>query len=55
MSGHATQPASASGEFAIGGDLPVVRLGYGSTQVPGRIDPEGIGRFRGTIVTLTPT
>jgi len=31
----ATQPARASGEFAIGGDLPVVRLGYGSMQIPG--------------------
>jgi pyridoxine 4-dehydrogenase len=30
-----TQPARASGEFAIGGDLPVVRLGYGSMQIPG--------------------
>jgi pyridoxine 4-dehydrogenase len=35
MSGHATQPARAGGEFAIGGDLPVVRLGYGSMQIPG--------------------
>jgi aryl-alcohol dehydrogenase-like predicted oxidoreductase len=31
----ATHPARASGEFAIGGDLPVVRLGYGSMQIPG--------------------
>ena len=30
-----TQPARASGVFAIGGDLPVVRLGYGSMQLPG--------------------
>jgi pyridoxine 4-dehydrogenase len=30
-----TQPARASGEFAIAGDLPVVRLGYGSMQIPG--------------------
>jgi pyridoxine 4-dehydrogenase len=30
-----TQPTRASGEFAIGGDLPVVRLGYGSMQLPG--------------------
>jgi pyridoxine 4-dehydrogenase len=29
------QPARASGEFAIGGDLPVVRLGYGAMQIPG--------------------
>lgn len=35
MSGLATQPARASGEFTIGGDLPVVRLGYGSMQIPG--------------------
>lgn len=33
MSTLATQPARASGEFAIGGDLPVVRLGYG-TMLP---------------------
>jgi pyridoxine 4-dehydrogenase len=35
VSSIATQPARASGEFAIGGDLPVVRLGYGSMQLPG--------------------
>jgi pyridoxine 4-dehydrogenase len=35
MSTLETQPARASGEFAIGGDLPVVRLGYGSMQIPG--------------------
>jgi aryl-alcohol dehydrogenase-like predicted oxidoreductase len=35
MSGLATQPARASGKFAIGGDLPVVRLGYGSMQLTG--------------------
>src|SRR2546426_6290575 len=35
MSRLATQPARASGEFAIGGDLPVVRLGYGAMQIPG--------------------
>jgi pyridoxine 4-dehydrogenase len=35
MSDPATQPARASGEFAIGGDLPVVRLGYGAMQIPG--------------------
>jgi pyridoxine 4-dehydrogenase len=29
------QPARASGEFAIGGDLSVVRLGYGAMQIPG--------------------
>jgi aryl-alcohol dehydrogenase-like predicted oxidoreductase len=32
---HETQPARASGEFTIGGDLPVVRLGYGAMQIPG--------------------
>jgi pyridoxine 4-dehydrogenase len=35
VSRSATQPARASGEFAIGGDLPVVRLGYGTMQLPG--------------------
>ena len=35
MSSLPTRPARASGEFAIGGDLPVVRLGYGSMQLPG--------------------
>jgi pyridoxine 4-dehydrogenase len=30
-----TRPARASGEFRIGGDLPVVRLGYGAMQIPG--------------------
>jgi pyridoxine 4-dehydrogenase len=35
VSSLATQPARASGEFAIGGDLPVVRLGYGAMQLPG--------------------
>jgi aryl-alcohol dehydrogenase-like predicted oxidoreductase len=35
MSNVATQPARASGEFDIGGDLPVVRLGYGAMQIPG--------------------
>jgi aryl-alcohol dehydrogenase-like predicted oxidoreductase len=35
MSNLETQPARASGEFAIGGDLPVVRLGYGAMQIPG--------------------
>ena len=35
MSRSATQPARASGEFAIGGNLPVVRLGYGTMQLPG--------------------
>jgi pyridoxine 4-dehydrogenase len=35
VSRSATQPARASGEFAIGGDLQVVRLGYGTMQLPG--------------------
>jgi pyridoxine 4-dehydrogenase len=35
MSSLAMQPARASGEFAIGGDLPVTRLGYGAMQIPG--------------------
>jgi len=35
VSRPATQPARASGEFAIGGNLPVVRLGYGTMQLPG--------------------
>jgi pyridoxine 4-dehydrogenase len=30
-----SQRARASGVFAIDGDLPVVRLGYGSMQIPG--------------------
>jgi aryl-alcohol dehydrogenase-like predicted oxidoreductase len=35
MSGLTTQPARAGGQFAIAGDLPVVRLGYGAMQIPG--------------------
>jgi pyridoxine 4-dehydrogenase len=35
MSNLETQPARASGEFAIGGEVPVVRLGYGTMQIPG--------------------
>jgi pyridoxine 4-dehydrogenase len=35
MSSLATQPARAGGDFAIGGDLPVVRRGYGTMQIPG--------------------
>ncbi len=30
-----TQPAKASGEFLIGGSLPVTRLGYGTMQLTG--------------------
>jgi pyridoxine 4-dehydrogenase len=29
------RPARGSGEFAIGGEVPVVRLGYGAMQIPG--------------------
>ncbi len=36
---HATsvnkRPAARSGTFAIGGDLPVYRLGYGAMQLTG--------------------
>jgi hypothetical protein len=28
------QPAAASGTFAIGGDLPVARLGFGTMRLP---------------------
>lgn len=35
MTDLASKPAHASGEFLIGGDLPVVRLGYGAMQLPG--------------------
>jgi pyridoxine 4-dehydrogenase len=35
VSSDAPQPARASGEFAIGGDLPVVRLGYGAMRITG--------------------
>jgi len=31
----ATAPAAASGTFAIGGDLPVIRLGYGAMRLTG--------------------
>lgn len=30
-----TRPADASGTFALGGDLPVNRLGYGAMQLTG--------------------
>ncbi len=45
-----TPPAAASGTFALGGDLPVVRLGFGSMQLPGpgvrgdSPDPDGAVR-----------
>src|SRR5580658_8212219 len=32
----ASRPAEASGEFAIGGDLPICRLGFGAMQLTGR-------------------
>jgi aryl-alcohol dehydrogenase-like predicted oxidoreductase len=36
MTIHESQrPAAASGTFALGGDLPVHRLGYGTMQLPG--------------------
>src|ERR1700759_3143706 len=43
----ASQPAAASGTFAIGGDRPVARLGFGTMRLPaGNLhgparDPEG--------------
>lgn len=35
MSSLAMQPARASGAFSIGGDLPVMRLGYGAMRITG--------------------
>jgi aryl-alcohol dehydrogenase-like predicted oxidoreductase len=35
MTTTSTRPADASGSFAIGGDLPVNRLGYGAMQLTG--------------------
>jgi aryl-alcohol dehydrogenase-like predicted oxidoreductase len=35
MTRSTTRPAERSGTFAIGGDLPVHRLGYGVMQLPG--------------------
>ena len=35
MSTSTQHLASASGTFQIGGDLPVVRLGYGTMQLTG--------------------
>ncbi|MBF4616787.1 aldo/keto reductase [Clavibacter sp. VKM Ac-2873] len=35
MTDTTTRPAGASGTFTIGGDLPVVRLGYGTMQLTG--------------------
>jgi aryl-alcohol dehydrogenase-like predicted oxidoreductase len=34
MGNLAKQPARASGNFALGGDLRVTRLGYSATQIP---------------------
>ena len=34
----ASPTATASGNFAIGGDLTVTRLGYGAMQLTGRGD-----------------
>jgi hypothetical protein len=45
MSTLETHPPRASREFAIGGDLPIVRLGYSSMQIT---DPRGTA-------TRTPT
>ncbi|MET7994436.1 aldo/keto reductase [Amycolatopsis sp. NPDC005232] len=52
------QPAKSSGTFAIGGDLPVVRLGFGAMQLPGpgvwgeSRDPEGAVRVLRRAVEL---
>ncbi|MFI5610441.1 aldo/keto reductase [Amycolatopsis sp. NPDC051903] len=52
------QPAQASGTFTIGGDLPVVRLGFGAMQLPGpgvwgeSRDPEGAVRVLRRAVEL---
>lgn len=35
MTNITARPAEASGTFALGGDLPVNRLGYGTMQLPG--------------------
>ncbi|MEV4604515.1 aldo/keto reductase [Amycolatopsis sp. NPDC049253] len=54
----AAQPAKSSGTFAIGGDLPVVRLGFGAMQLPGpgvwgeSRDPEGAVRVLRRAVEL---
>jgi aryl-alcohol dehydrogenase-like predicted oxidoreductase len=36
MATAATQPAKASGQFSIAGELPVTRLGYGAMQLTGK-------------------
>lgn len=59
MSG--TVSAAPSGTFALGGDLPVVRLGFGSMQLPGpgvwgdSPDPEGAVRVLRRAVELGVT
>jgi hypothetical protein len=35
MASATTTPATASGTFTIGGDLSVVRLGYGAMRITG--------------------
>jgi pyridoxine 4-dehydrogenase len=56
-----TKPADASGTFAIGGDLPVNRLGYGVMQLPGKgvwgpsREPEGAVRVLRKAVDLGVT
>jgi hypothetical protein len=35
MTRNTARPAEQSGTFAIGGDLPVHRLGYGAMQLTG--------------------
>ncbi|MGH3245836.1 MAG: aldo/keto reductase [Trebonia sp.] len=53
-----TQPAKASGEFSIGGKLPVTRLGYGTMQLTGPgvwgdpKDPDGAVRVLRRAVDL---
>src|ERR1700753_325974 len=53
-----TKPAKASGEFSIGGKLPVTRLGYGAMQLPGpgvwgeSKDPDGAVRVLRRAVEL---
>jgi pyridoxine 4-dehydrogenase len=59
------RPAAASGTFALGGDLPVYRLGYGAMRLPGpgvwgpsRDHDEAIGVLRRAVelgVTLIDT
>jgi aryl-alcohol dehydrogenase-like predicted oxidoreductase len=58
MSTPATQPAKASGQFTIAGELPVTRLGYGVMQLPGpgvwgeSKDPDGAVRVLRRVVEL---